>query len=146
MGATDLFLEIFSKSEGLEFGPFVMVKLSPILMCLMVALASMENILKGGSLAPEEIRSSVTRSVSCHNTSVLENCEGVPSLWAFGRVVHVPMRPVCPCPLKVFVWREQCHSLTESLMDEWILVVVVVVFLTCGAILESFMIHQGKCM
>lgn len=58
------FLVIFSKCEGFEFGPFVMVKLSPILMCLMVALASMDNILKGGSLASDEIRSSVTRSVS----------------------------------------------------------------------------------
>jgi len=69
------FLEIFSKCEGFEFGPFLMVKLSPILMFVMVALASMDNILEGGSLASDEIRSSVTRSVSCHNTSVLENCE-----------------------------------------------------------------------
>lgn len=129
MGATELFLGDIFKCEGFEFGPFVMVKLSPILMFVMVALASMDNILKGGSLASDEIRSSVTRSVSCHNTSVLENCEEFPSVWAFGCIVHVLMMPGCPCPLKVFVWREQCHSLTESLMDEWILVVAVVVFL-----------------
>lgn len=123
------FLEMFSKCEGFEFGPFVMIKLSPILMCLMVALASIDSILKGGSLASDEITSSATRSVSCHNTSVPENCEGFPSLWAFGCVVHVPMMPGCPCPLKIFVWTGQCHSLTEILMDEWILVVAVVVFL-----------------
>lgn len=94
MGAADLFLEKFSMSEGSGFGSFVMVKLSPILMRLIVALASMDTILKGGSLTHDG-----KSSVSCHNTVVLEYCETV-GLWvccacAYDARLPMPIEGFC---------------------------------------------------